>query len=63
MLSCELPIVMFGLMSSLAMLIMAIVWLFKRKRLKSLGAFRFIYKYPGLFRVNYCCLVNWVGHS
>lgn len=38
MLSRELPVVMFGLVSSLALFVMAIVWLFKKQWLKSLGS-------------------------
>ncbi|WP_049723849.1 hypothetical protein [Gilvimarinus polysaccharolyticus] len=38
MLGRELPVVMFGLVSSLALFVMAIVWLFKKQWLKSLGS-------------------------
>jgi len=34
----ELPVVMLGLLSSLALFVMAIVWLFKKQWFKSLGS-------------------------
>tara|TARA_R110002124_G_scaffold234886_1_gene400237 strand:+ start:24242 stop:24547 length:306 start_codon:yes stop_codon:yes gene_type:complete len=38
MLRRELPVVMFGLVSSLGLFVMAVTWVFKRQWLKSLSA-------------------------
>ena len=38
MLSRELPIVLFGLASSLVLFVMALIWLFKKQWFKSLGS-------------------------